>query len=381
MGTPTCTERFTILLVHTILVERLGMSESKAMKLLTLIFFTLLLIGSAGGSYGQEIIRYSNGDFYFGRIFYGSRSGYGKMNYANGDTYEGDWWADQRSGYGTHTYADGRIEQGNWLNDALYSNEGSSTPSTPSPVVTQAPPVVRVAPVFSDSKELLQAASGSGFSVTYDGYVVTNNHVIEGCENVRVHSQGRVIDAAVISRDPGNDLAVLKADFRPSAVFALRESNPQLMQDIYVAGYPFGVNLSSSVKVTKGIVSSLTGLNNNFSNIQIDAAIQPGNSGGPIFDNNGNVLGVAVSSLDIEFALDRFDAIPQNTNFGIKANIVSNLLSSNGIETTEPSTSAISTTQLGVLATDATYYLSCWMTTEQIQEMSSTKVLFNELRN
>ena len=232
-----------------------------------------------------------------------------------------------------------------------------------------------------DDAVLLQAASGTGFAVTSNGVLVTNNHVIEGCENVRVHSNGRVIDATVISRDPGNDLAVLKADFRPTAVFALRESNPQLMQDIYVAGYPFGVNLSSSVKVTKGIVSSLTGLGNNFSNIQIDAAIQPGNSGGPIFDDNGNVLGVAVATLDIEYALDRFDAIPQNTNFGIKANIVSNLLSSNGIETTEPSTSAISTTQLGVLATDATYYLSCWMTTAQIQEMSSTKVLFNELRN
>jgi len=243
---------------------------------------------------------------------------------------------------------------------------------------TETPPV---APALADSSELLQAASGSGFSVSYDGYLVTNNHVIEGCENVRVHSQGRVLDATVISRDPGNDLAVIKADFRPAAVFALRESNPQLMQDIYVAGYPFGVNLSSSVKVTKGIVSSLTGLGNNFSNIQIDAAIQPGNSGGPIFDDSGNVLGVAVATLDIEFALDRFDAIPQNTNFGIKANIVSNLLSSNGIETTEPSTAAISTTQLGALATDATYYLSCWMTTAQIQQMSSTKVLFNELRN
>ena len=121
------------------------------------------------------------------------------------------------------------------------------------------------------------------------------------------------------------------------------------MQDLYVAGYPFGVNLSSSIKVTKGIGSSLTGLGNNFFNIQIDAAIQPGNSGGPIFEDSGNVLGVAVAPLDIEYVLNRFDAISQNTNFSIKANIVSNLLSSNGIETTEPSTSAISTTQLGVL--------------------------------
>ena len=121
------------------------------------------------------------------------------------------------------------------------------------------------------------------------------------------------------------------------------------MQDLYVAGYPFGVNLSSSIKVTKGIGSSLTGLGNNFFNIQIDAAIQPANSGGLIFEDSGNVLGVAVAPLDIEYVLNRFDAISQNTNFSIKANIVSNLLSSNGIETTEPSTSAISTTQLGVL--------------------------------
>jgi S1-C subfamily serine protease len=132
-------------------------------------------------------------------------------------------------------------------------------------------------------------------------------------------------------------------------VFALRETNPQFMQDLYVAGYPFGVNLSSSIKVTKGIGSSLTGLGNNFFNIQTDAAIQPANSGGLKFEDSGNVLGVAVAPLDIEYVLNRFDAISQNTNFSIKANIVSNLLSSNGIETTEPSTSAISTTQLGVL--------------------------------
>ena len=184
----------------------------------------------------------------------------------------------------------------------------------------------------------------------------------------------------MISSDPNNDLAILKADFSPLAVFSFANSNPQLMQDIYVAGFPFGVNLSSSIKVTKGIVSSLTGLGNNFSNIQIDAAIQPGNSGGPIFDDNGNVIGVAVATLDVEYALDRFDAIPQNTNFGIKANIVSNLLSSNGIITNNPGVSRITMTQLGALATNATYYLSCWMTSAKIEEMSSTKVLFNQLK-
>ena len=65
-----------------------------------------------------------------------------------------------------------------------------------------------------------------------------------------------------------------------------------------MAGYPFGQKVSTSVKVTKGIVSALTGMENNFSNIQIDAALQPGNSGGPILDDKGNVIGVAVAKLD-----------------------------------------------------------------------------------
>ena len=390
------------------------------MKVLTTTLLTLVLIGLAGGSYGQDIrtITYSNGDVYVGEFKDDKANGQGTYTYANGDVYVGEhkdkfngqgtitfangsvyvgefkdnqrsgqgtdtgvdgnvyvgeYKDGQRSGQGTYIDASGGVENGIWLKDAFIVANNI-------PPVTDTAPVARAAPTLPDSSELLQAASGSAFSVSFDGYLVTNNHVIEGCENVRVHSEGRVIDAAVISRDPGNDLAVIKANFRPAAVFALRESNPQLMQEIYVAGFPFGQNLSSSVKVTKGIVSSLTGLGNNFSNIQIDAAIQPGNSGGPIFDDNGNVLGVAVSSLDIKFALENFDAIPQNTNFGIKANIVSNLLSSNGIEVAQPNTSAISTAQLGALATDATFYLSCWMTTAQIQEMSSTKVLFNELR-
>ena len=72
------------------------------MKLLLSTLFTMLIIGSAGGSYGQETIRYSHGDIYVGGIHNRSRSGYGTMNYANGETYDGEWWEGQRSGYGTY---------------------------------------------------------------------------------------------------------------------------------------------------------------------------------------------------------------------------------------------------------------------------------------
>ena len=107
-----------------------------------------------------------------------------------------------------------------------------------------------------------------------DSHVITNNHVINGCNKVKIHHDGRLISARVITYDPQNDLALLKGDFRPSTVFGLSNQKPELLQDIYVAGYPFGRKISTSVKVTKGIISSLTGIGNNFSNIQIDAALQ-----------------------------------------------------------------------------------------------------------
>ena len=81
----------------------------------------------------------------------------------------------------------------------------------------------------------------------------------------------------------------------------MSDSYPELLQDIYVAGYPFRNEISTSVKVAKGIISSLTGLGNNFFNVQIDAALQSGNSAGPIPDDLGNVVGVAVSKLDVKY--------------------------------------------------------------------------------
>ena len=103
------------------------------------------------------------------------------------------------------------------------------------------------------------------------------------------------------------------------------------MQEIYVAGYPFGSKVGATVKVTRGIVSSLSGIGNNFSNIQIDAAIQPGNSGGPIFNKGGSVIAVAAHKLDFKFALEKMGTLPENVNFGVKSSVVANFLDSNNV--------------------------------------------------
>ena len=137
--------------------------------------------------------------------------------------------------------------------------------------------------------------------------------------------------------------------------------------------------MSTGVKVTKGIISSLTGIGNNFSNIQIDAALQPGNSGGPILDDRGNVVGVAVAKLDIKKILKNFGVIRENTNFGIKTSVVRSILESSNVSSPNPNRSSISKTKLGKMISDATYYLSCWMTTAQIEKMRSKKVIFQNL--
>ena len=204
-------------------------------------------------------------------------------------------------------------------------------------------------------------------------------HVINGCHQVEVHQKGNTYRATVVETDIVNDLAILKAKFSPTTIFPINSENAGLLQDVYVAGYPFGDAISSSVKVTKGIVSSLSGIGNNYSNMQIDAALQPGNSGGPILDEAGNVVGVAVAKLDLKVALEVFDVVPEDTNFGIKSSVLKNFLDANGIETLEASTSAISRTELGKKITDGTLFLSCLMTYAQIEKLRAEKVMFSDL--
>jgi len=217
-------------------------------------------------------------------------------------------------------------------------------------------------PPRSDPNKVISVSSGSGFAVSSDGHVITNNHVIYGCQRVIIHHKGKSIPATVVTFDPQHDLALLKGDFRPSTVLPLSTNSPELLQDVYVAGYPFGRKISTGVKVTKGIISSLTGIGNNFANIQIDAALQPGNSGGPILDDKGNVVGVAVAKLDIKKILKNFGVIPEDTNFGIKTSVVKSILESSNVSFPGPNGSPISKTNLGRMISDGTYYLSCWMT-------------------
>ena len=328
------------------------------------------------------------GDKYVGGFKEGERSGHGSYIYSNGDTYVGEYKNGQHDGQGTYTFKSGAKDIGTWENGKLngyaikyfangtINQEGIFKDDKFLYAEGSSPNILKKE---DQSEKVINASSGSGFAVSPDGYVITNNHVIEGCQEVIVHTKEKDIKTRIISFDPQNDLALLKGDFRPKTVFPLSNNRPELLQDIYVAGYPFGNAISSSIKVTKGIISSLTGIGNNFSNIQIDAALQSGNSGGPIIDDNGNVIAVAVSKLDAKYMLENFGSIPENTNFGIKSSVVKSILDSNNVARPEANQSGISKTKLGKMISSGTYYISCWMTQAQIELLKSKKVLFEDL--
>ena len=229
------------------------------------------------------------------------------------------------------------------------------------------------------SDDTYNVASGSGFYVSDAGHIITNHHVIEGCEDTKIHSKGNVLKTKKIAEDRRNDLALLKTSQTPSHSFALSMESPFPLQEIIVAGYPFGEKVSSTLKFTQGIVSSIAGLGNDYSQIQIDAALQPGNSGGPILDEYGNVVAVAVAKLSLKKILKDYGVVPENTNFGVKASAVRNLMEGNGVPFKIPNTKMISKRELSQIATDGTVYLTCWMTTAQIEEMRAKKVLFEDL--
>lgn len=224
-----------------------------------------------------------------------------------------------------------------------------------------------------------RVANGTGFFVSDTGYVVTNQHVISGCNEVQIHSGGDMSAATVISQDKINDLALLKTKMKTKSIFSLAPENPYLLQDIIAAGFPFGESVSSTIKVTKGVVSSLSGLGDNSGQIQIDAALQPGNSGGPIIDENGNVVGVAVAKLDLEKSIESFGVVPENVNFGIKLSSLKTFLDDNNVNYSVGKEREIKNSALGKLATEATVLLSCWMTEARIETMQNSKAMFKEI--
>ena len=140
----------------------------------------------------------------------------------------------------------------------------------------------------------------------------------------------------------------------------VRSEDVELGEDVLVAGYPYGELFSNSIKVTKGIVSSNKGMGDDRGQFQMDAAVQPGNSGGPIYDENGNIVGVVVAQLNKLKVAKAIGSLPENVNFGIKASTVRQFLTSAGLPTKWSNrTERKSTKELAQIAKNQTVMVVC----------------------
>lgn len=171
-------------------------------------------------------------------------------------------------------------------------------------------------------------SSGTGFFVNNSGWLATNAHVVEGCATLEVPGYGTVIDHHV---DVTNDLAVLQVRPRAGAVpIVFRSTRVRLGEDIATFGYPLSGILSSSVKITTGNINSLVGLADDTRHLQISTPIQPGNSGGPVVDRSGALVGVTVAQLGARFQQST-GIVAQNVNFAIHADLLVTFLEARGI--------------------------------------------------
>lgn len=172
------------------------------------------------------------------------------------------------------------------------------------------------------------SGNGTGFIVNDEGWVLTNAHVLEGCSRIRVTSHG---DATEWIADRQNDLAALKLPAAKGGPFLrFRSSPPRLGEDVVALGYPLSGVLSDTVKVTVGNINSLVGLDNDTRYLQVSTPLQPGNSGGPIVDRSGAVVGIATSLLGASF-IRATDILPQNVNFAVRSHVAELFLQSRGI--------------------------------------------------
>lgn len=161
--------------------------------------------------------------------------------------------------------------------------------------------------------------TGTGFFITMDGYILTCLHVVENSTRIEIHVGNRMYPASLIREDPNNDLAILKVNGSfPALAFSTHRS-AKMGQDVFTVGFPNPGLQGVSAKYTKGTISSLTGFQDDLRFYQISIPIQPGNSGGALLDEYGNLLGVVVAMLSARTAFQVSGSLPQNVNYAVKS--------------------------------------------------------------
>jgi len=205
-----------------------------------------------------------------------------------------------------------------------------------------------------------KGATGTGFFITRQGHILTNAHVVQECGSIAIQQQGTGTSAAQVAAiDKQNDLALLRTDARSTSTAAFRGDRPVRPGESVVAyGFPLNGLVSSGGVLTTGTVSALAGLRDDTRYFQISAPLQPGNSGGPLLDVTGTVIGVNTATLGNR-AARAIGTTPQNVNFAIKSDVVRTFLSTNGVTAETGGGKELGTPDIGERARTFTVLIEC----------------------
>jgi S1-C subfamily serine protease len=171
-------------------------------------------------------------------------------------------------------------------------------------------------------------ASGSGFFITDDGWLITNEHVVHGNNRIRVNTGKGLLTAKVIKVDSVNDLALLRVEGRFEALPVTMSRIARLGSTVATVGFP-NIGLQGfAPKLAKGEIAALSGAADDPRYFQISVPVQPGNSGGALVDERGNIVGVVSAKLDAVAALRTSGALPEHVNYAVKSSFLLSFLES-----------------------------------------------------
>jgi S1-C subfamily serine protease len=177
-------------------------------------------------------------------------------------------------------------------------------------------------------------SQGTGVLLARRGVIVSNYHVAGDAARVEVrHESGDWMEASVLRSDRANDLVVIGVpdglqEGNEYRSLSIRDSDDvEVGENVYAAGYPSSDVFGQTMRITDGTVSAKVGLADDYRLLQVTTPVQPGNSGGPLLDQSGRLVGIVVSSVNSQLFMELKGAMPQNANFAIKTEYLGGLLS------------------------------------------------------
>jgi len=230
------------------------------------------------------------------------------------------------------------------------------------PAASTAPEKAAAAPAEKPSTPKVVEKSGTGFVVSPNGHVVTNFHVIDKCvSDLRGSLTGEgATSLRVVSTDELNDLALLQAHGTSKQPATIRNGPVHSGDGVIAIGFPYHGLLTSDFTVTAGIVNSLSGLLNDTRFLQISAQVQPGNSGGPLLDTSGLVVGVVAEKLNALKFASATGNIPENISFAIKQGALRDFLDNSVVPyKTADAQKELKTAEVASAARAYTMLISC----------------------